>query len=61
MKDFENIERKRVTFDKCIDKEASMTFSARLYGQQKVVQNENSMQVANQADLKLPQAIFVKE
>jgi len=37
MKDFENIERKRVTFDKCIDKEASMTFSARLYGQQKVV------------------------
>jgi hypothetical protein len=32
MKVFENIEKKRVNFDKCIDKEASMTFSARLNG-----------------------------
>jgi hypothetical protein len=32
VKNFQGIERKRVTFDKCIDKEGALTFSASLRG-----------------------------
>jgi hypothetical protein len=32
MKNFDAIDRKRVIFDKCIDKEGALTFSAQLNG-----------------------------
>jgi hypothetical protein len=52
MKNFEGIERKRVTFDKCIDKEGAITFSASLkpfFLKQKQNANENSM-IIRQSD-----------